>query len=119
MSTRTITTRIQLRRNTEAEFDRIKDTFIPLKGEVLLVETVSDGVRCKIGDGIKTFAQLPYSDKTVRDLIESLREEIPPLKIDTTTERRPGYVLSFTGDIEDGKMGCKWVDPNSLIFTRL
>lgn len=72
MGTRTIATRLQLRRDTDINFDKIKDTFVPLKGEVLLVDTTSDGLRSKIGDGIKTFAQLPFSDQVIRSLVSGI-----------------------------------------------
>lgn len=65
---KTIKTRIQLRRETEASIDQIKDTFIPLKGEVVLVDTASDGIRAKIGDGSSTFSELSFSDENLRAL---------------------------------------------------
>lgn len=72
MSTRTLKARIQLRRDTEVNYDKVKDTFVPLKGEVLIVDTTSDGLRSKVGDGVKTFAQLSYSDQTLVDLATSI-----------------------------------------------
>lgn len=65
---KTIKTRIQLRRETEASINQIKDTFIPLKGEVVLVDTASDGIRAKIGDGSSTFSELSFSDENLRAL---------------------------------------------------
>lgn len=69
MATRTIKTRLQLRKDLESNYD---SSFVPLKGEVLLVDTTSDGLRSKVGDGVKTFAQLPYSDQVVRDLVSGI-----------------------------------------------
>lgn len=64
---RVLKTRIGLRRDTAANYEKVKDTLLPLKGEVILVDT-SDGLRSKIGDGVKTYAQLPFSDQNLIDL---------------------------------------------------
>lgn len=69
MATRTIATRLSLRRDTEAKF---KPDFLPLKGEILLVDTTSNELRSKIGDGIHTFAQLPYSDQNIKNLVSGI-----------------------------------------------
>ena len=37
-------------------FDLIKDSFIPMNGEVILVDTAYDGLRAKVGDGYSTYA---------------------------------------------------------------
>lgn len=54
---------IKLRKDTEENYNIIKDSFIPKNGEVCLVETSLYGIRSKIGDGIHTFAQLKYTDR--------------------------------------------------------
>lgn len=68
MSTRTIKTRIQLRRDTEANYELIKNSFIPLKGEIVLVDTASDGLRAKVGNGTSAFSELGFSDENLRAL---------------------------------------------------
>lgn len=60
MAERTLKTRIGLKRDTEANFESVQNTFIPLKGEICLVET-SEGLKIKIGDGVTKFGSLPYS----------------------------------------------------------
>ena len=60
MSVRTIKTRLALRRDVESAFPA---DFIPLKGEVLLVDTTSDGLRSKIGDGVTPYSNLVYTDQ--------------------------------------------------------
>jgi len=62
MSTKTIKTRIKLRRDTEANFAPIENTFIPLNGEVVLIDTASGGLKSKVGDGVKTLAALEFTD---------------------------------------------------------
>lgn len=54
---------LRLRRDNEYNYNTIKDRFVPMKGEVCLVDTPRNGLRAKIGDGVSTFAQLGYSDE--------------------------------------------------------
>lgn len=63
MGIKTLKTIVQLRRDNDYNFERIKDKYIPLNGEVVLVDTAQSGLRFKVGDGIKTYAQLDYADK--------------------------------------------------------
>jgi hypothetical protein len=58
MADKQLRTRIGLRRDLESNFS---SSFLPLKGEVLFVET-DNRLRIKIGDGVKTFANLAYLD---------------------------------------------------------
>lgn len=55
-------TRITLRKDTEANW--LLYNPVLLDGEVALVET-SDGIKFKVGDGVKTFTQLSYIEKDV------------------------------------------------------
>ena len=58
---------IRLRRDNDYNFERIKDTFIPANGEVILVDTARDGLRAKVGDGFSTYAQLDFTDADLRN----------------------------------------------------
>lgn len=60
---------IQLRRDNDYNFEKIKDTFIPANGEVVLVDTARDGLRAKVGDGYTTFANLNYTDADIRNAV--------------------------------------------------
>lgn len=76
MAERTLNTRIRLLVKEFSAWDSIKDTFIPLRGEACIVlvpastGTVAQepAVLVKIGDGEKTFAQLPYSSALAADV---------------------------------------------------
>jgi hypothetical protein len=59
MAERTLKTRIGLRRDTETNYELVKNTLIPIKGEICLVDT-SEGLKVKVGNGKDTFANLPY-----------------------------------------------------------
>ena len=57
---------IKLRRDNEANFNLIKNSFIPANGEVVLVDT-SNGLRAKVGTGITTYGALPFTDVVSRN----------------------------------------------------
>lgn len=67
-------TRVQLKYDSLTEWNKVKDTFIPLKGEVCVVnpsENLGSGtseVLIKIGDGEKTFGALPYLNAKAADV---------------------------------------------------
>lgn len=63
---------IALRRDNDYNYKKIENTFIPANGEVCLVDVAGYGLRSKVGDGISTFAQLPYTDETILQNINSL-----------------------------------------------
>lgn len=50
------------RRRSETDYDKVKDSFVPKKGEICLVDTALYGLRAKIGDGATNFGNLQYSD---------------------------------------------------------
>ncbi len=60
---------IQLRRDNDYNFEKVKDSFIPANGEIVLVDTAKDGLRAKVGNGYSTFAQLNYTDEDLRSTV--------------------------------------------------
>ena len=60
---------IQLRRDNEYNFEKIKNSYIPLNGEVVLVDTATDGLRAKVGNGASTYAQLQFTDEDIRNAV--------------------------------------------------
>ena len=65
---------ICLRRDYDYNFDAIKNIFVPANGEVVLIDTATKGLRAKVGDGISTLAELPYTDKKIADFIAQVEE---------------------------------------------
>lgn len=63
---------IRLRRDNDYNYDKIKNTFIPANGEVCLIDTSTNGLRAKVGDGITIFANLPYSDENILTQINGI-----------------------------------------------
>jgi len=82
---------ICLRRDTESNYETIKNTFIPSKGEVILVDTTNKGLRFKIGDGLSTYAELSYVDKDIAAILGSLG-----VTISATTAGQPNYTPEGT-----------------------
>ena len=60
---------IRLRRDNDYNYETIKDTFIPSNGEVVLVDTAYDGLRAKVGNGVSTYAELPFTDADIRNAV--------------------------------------------------
>lgn len=56
---------LRLRRDNDYNYQKIANTFIPAKGEVCLVDTSTNGLRAKVGDGVSIFANLQYIDKDI------------------------------------------------------
>ena len=62
-----INTRIRQKRDTAANWTN--NNPVLLNGELIVVETSTGAIRLKVGDGVKTFNQLPFLDETLRALI--------------------------------------------------
>lgn len=78
--------RIRQKRDTSANWTA--NNPVILNGEIILVDTADGELRAKIGDGTKTYTQLPFTDEALRSLIantyvtkEELEEAISTLNI--------------------------------------
>ena len=62
---KTFYTRILLKRDTSANWT----TYNPVlkNGEMILVDTADGELRMKVGDGTKTYTQLPFTDEALRN----------------------------------------------------
>lgn len=65
--------RIQNKRDTSANWT--KNNPIVLNGEIILVDTAEGELRAKIGDGTKTYTQLPFSDEALKSLINTVAQK--------------------------------------------
>ena len=52
---------ICLRRDNDYNYEKVKYTFIPANGEIILVDTAKKGLLMKVGDGITCYAELNYT----------------------------------------------------------
>ena len=53
---------LQLRRDNDYNYAKVKNSFIPLNGEICLVDTARSGLRAICGDGVTPFGELEYVD---------------------------------------------------------
>lgn len=67
MSEKNFNTRIKNKRDTSANWTA--NNPVLLNGELIIVDTADGAVRTKIGDGVKTYTQLPFADEALRSLI--------------------------------------------------
>lgn len=72
MATKTLLTQIKLRRDNDYIYEAKKTTFIPLKGEVCLVDVAGKGLKAKVGDGSTVWADLPYTDEGIYEAIDQV-----------------------------------------------
>ena len=66
---RTINATIQLRRDNEYNFEKVKTSFVPANGEVVLVDTAKNGLRAKVGNGVSTYGELQFTDEDIRNAV--------------------------------------------------
>lgn len=76
MATKTINTRIGLKYDSYSAWEAVKDTFVPIKGEVIFYEIPAaaeavvnePAILFKVGDGVKTLAQLSWGSAIAADV---------------------------------------------------
>lgn len=74
MATKEINVRSRMPRDTSANWTSHNPVL--LDGEVIIVDTDSGEVRYKVGDGAKTYTQLPFQDEVVKNLINAKQSKI-------------------------------------------
>ena len=67
-------TRIKFKRDTSSNWTSNNPKL--LNGEIILVDTDSGELRAKVGDGVKSYTQLPFSDEVIRNLIPTDLSEL-------------------------------------------
>lgn len=96
-----IDARIRQKRDTAANWTN--NNPVLLNGELIVVETSAGAIRFKIGDGIKTFNQLPYTDESIYNTVDSkIAAELSGYIPEGGTARQ------LLGKTESG---TEWVDP--------
>ena len=92
MDKKVLTTMIQLRRAAEAQWEAIKDSFIPAAGEPCVTLDGDNAGQIKIGDGVSAWGELKYSGnrldviKVYSDSIDDTSMSIDGIKYDTAAE---------------------------------
>ena len=92
MDKKVLTTTIQLRRAAEAQWEAIKDSFIPAAGEPCVTLDGDNAGQIKIGDGVSAWGELKYSGnrldviKVYKDSIDDTSMSVDGIKYDTAAE---------------------------------
>lgn len=89
MSQKKISARFQLRRDTASNWEAKNEVL--LDGEKIIVVTAAGQTRFKVGDGVKTFSQLPYTDETLNEAISKKVDAVSGKQLSTndyTTSER-------------------------------
>ena len=94
MATKQLNSRIQWKRDTSANWEA--NNPVLLDGEIIIVTTNAGETRFKVGDGVKTYTQLPFQDEAVRALITELSATVDT-KL-TTPNGTTGQLLGYTAD---------------------
>lgn len=62
-----LNTRVQLKKDTAANWESANPVI--LAGEFIIVTTASGETRFKVGDGVKKYTQLPFTDEPLKNLV--------------------------------------------------
>lgn len=62
MAVKTIQIVLKMRRDNDYNYEKVKDSFIPEKGEICLVDTAKQGLCVIIGDGVSNYGSLEYEN---------------------------------------------------------
>lgn len=69
MATKNINARFRVKKDTAANWEQHNPVL--LEGEQIFVVTAAGETRVKVGDGTKTYTQLPFTDEPLRTLIST------------------------------------------------
>lgn len=69
-----INARVRHKRDTSSNWTTRNPVL--LDGELIIVDTDSGETRFKIGDGVKTYTQLPFQDEIIRGMIPTTASDV-------------------------------------------
>ena len=71
-NTKTLNTRIQMKMDSEANYNAVGTTLVPLAGEMLIVMRTDGTVGIKCGNGTSTYNQLNFIDAGILSQLNTL-----------------------------------------------
>lgn len=95
MATKIFNTRTQHSRDTSANWTKYNPVLFD--GEIVIVDTDAGEVRYKVGDGIKKYSQLPFSDESIKNSIPTKTSQLKNDSDYITVARAP--VQSVNGKV--------------------
>ena len=93
-----INRRIRQKKDTAANWTSSNPVI--LNGELIAVETSNGAIRLKVGDGVKTFNQLPFLDEVIYNTVDS--KIATELSGYATLEQTKVFLVTFTTEVQDG-----------------
>lgn len=94
--TKTIQATVKNRTDTAANWTQ-KNPMLA-EGEIIVVQTSAGETRLKIGDGVKTFTQLPYTDEQIyNNVVTSVNGQTGDVTLDVSGGAGSMKKLTFTG----------------------
>ena len=113
-----INARIALKRDTSANWTNYNPVL--LNGELILVDT-DNGLRAKVGDGTKTYTQLPFTDEALRALITDVDNSNSAVFV-TKNGEEPRFLNTFniiklTQEEYEELEASGSLDPDALYLT--
>ena len=113
-----INVRIALKRDTSANWTNYNPVL--LNGELILVDTAEGQLRAKIGDGIKTYTQLPFTDEALRALITDVDNNNSAVVVTKNGESRllnTFNIIKLTQAEYEELEASNSLDPDALYLT--
>ena len=113
-----INVRIALKRDTSANWTNHNPVL--LNGELILVDTAEGQLRAKIGDGIKTYTQLPFTDEALRALITDVDNNNSAVVVTKNGESRllnTFNIIKLTQAEYEELEASNSLDPDALYLT--
>ncbi len=97
-----IQTRIKQKRDSSSNWDTANPVI--LNGEIILVDTKAGELRAKIGDGVKHYKELPFSDEALRTLIKDSEDKVAQqITAHTENKENPHNVTAEQIKFADGQ----------------
>lgn len=113
-----INTRIRQKRDTAANWTN--NNPVLLNGELIVVETSTGAIRLKVGDGVKTFNQLPFLDEALRALITDVDNNNSAVVMTKNGESQlldTFNIVKLSEEEYNQLIDSNTLDPNTLYFT--
>lgn len=97
-TTKTIQATVKNRTDTAANWTQKNPVLA--EGEIIVVQTSAGETRLKIGDGVKTFTQLPYTDEQIyNNVVTSVNGKTGDVILDISGDTGGMKKLTFTGAV--------------------
>ena len=113
-----INARMQQKKDTAANWTN--NNPVLLNGELIVVETSTGAIRLKVGDGVKTFNQLPFLDETLRALITNVDNNNSAVVMTKNGESQlldTFNIVKLSEEEYNQLIDSNTLDPDTLYFT--